>query len=93
MAAGPLNFDQLEFDTLDADERRLAYAVALWVGPGEPSPRRTGFCRGLQLRLRIDDREATMLRDVVAAVEATAEAEDADASLGLLLSALDPRGP
>jgi len=92
MAAGPLDFDQLEFDALDADERRLAYAISLWVGcKGDPSPRRTSFCRGLQLRLRIDDREAAMLRDVVAAVEATAEAEDADASLGLLLAALDPR--
>jgi hypothetical protein len=91
MAAGPLDFDQLEFDALDADERRLAYAISQWVGcRGEASPRSASFCRGLQLRLRIDDREAAMLRDVVAAVEATAEAEDADASLGLLLAALDP---
>lgn len=92
MAAGPLPFGELEFDTLDVDERRLAYAITLWVGcRGEqPSARRAAFCRGLQLRLRIDDREASMLRDIVTAVEATAEADDADASLGLLLAALTP---
>lgn len=93
MAAGPLPFGELEFDGLDLDQRRLAYAMTLWVGcRGEqpPSPRRAGFCRGLQLRLRIDEREASMLRDVVTAVEATAEADDADASLGLLLAALAP---
>jgi hypothetical protein len=31
-----------------------------------------------------------MIRDVVMAVEATAESEDAHASLGLLLTALEP---
>ena len=93
MAAGPLPFGELEFDGLGAEERRLAYAISMWVGcrgPLPPSTRRTSFCRGVQLRLRIDDREASMLRDVVDAVEATAGSEDADTSLGLLLTALDP---
>lgn len=93
MAAGPLPFGELEFDGLDVEERRLAYAITLWVGcrgDQPPSARRASFCRGLQLRLRISDRDASMLRDIVTAVEATAEADDADASLGLLLAALAP---
>jgi len=93
IAAGPLPFGELEFDGLEPEERPLAYAVALWVGCGEDqpqSPRHASFSRGLQLRLRLHDREAAMLRDVVAAVEATAEVEDAHASLGLLLTALEP---
>ncbi len=93
MAAGPVPFGDLEFDELQPEERPLAYAVALWVGSGgdQPqSPRHASFSRGLRLRLRIHDREAAMLRDVVAAVEATAESEDAHASLGLLLTALEP---
>lgn len=93
MAAGPLPFGELEFDSLDLEERRIAYAITLWVGCRGQQPasaRRASFCRGLQLRLRIGDREASMLRDVVTAVEATAEADDADASLDLLLAALAP---
>ncbi|MGH1343968.1 MAG: hypothetical protein ACRBN8_20585 [Nannocystales bacterium] len=93
IAAGPLPFGELDFDALEADERPLAYAVALWVGcrEGQPqSQRHASFSRGLQLRLRLHDREAAMLRDVVAAIEATAEAEDAHDSLGLLLAALEP---
>lgn len=94
IAAGPVPFGELEFDALEPEERPLAYAVALWVGCGEEqpqSPRHASFARGLQLRLRLHDREVAMLRDVVAAVEATAEVEDAHASLGLLLAALEPR--
>ncbi len=93
IAAGPLPFGELEFDVLGSDECRIAYAIALWVGcPGaQPSSaRQKSFCRGLQQRLRIDDGEAAMLSDVVAAVETTAESEDAHASLGLLLAALGP---
>ncbi|MBV1858372.1 MAG: hypothetical protein KUG77_08165 [Nannocystaceae bacterium] len=95
IAAGPLPFGELDFDALEPDERPLAYAVALWVGYGDDQPqsaRHASFARGLQLRLRLDDREAAMLRDVVAAVDATAEAEDAHGSLSLLLTALEP-GP
>ena len=93
IAAGPLPFGELQFDALEPEERPLAYAIALWVGcrQDQPqSPRNAAFSRGLQLRLRLHDREAAMLRDVVAAVEATAESEDAHASLGLLLTALEP---
>ncbi len=93
IAAGPLPFGELKFDELQPDERPLAYAVALWVGCREDqpqSPRNASFSRGLQIRLRLHDREVAMLRDVVAAVEATAEVEDAHASLGLLLAALEP---
>lgn len=93
IAAGPLPFGELEFDALQPDERSLAFAIALWVGckGGEaPSLRRTSFCRGLQLRLRLTDLDVKMIRDVVMAVEATAESEDAHASLGLLLTALEP---
>ncbi len=96
IAAGPLPFGELEFDALKPDECRIAYAIAHWVGcaPSQaPSVRQKSFCRGLQLRLRIDDREAAMLRDIVAAVEATAASEDAHASLGLLLAALVPLSP
>lgn len=93
IAAGPLPFGELEFDALEPDERSLALAIALWVGcRGDltQSPRRAAFCRGLQLRLRLTDHDAAMIRDVVAAVEATAESEDAHASLSLLLTALEP---
>lgn len=95
IAAGPLPFGELEFDALQPHECRLAYAIAHWVGcaPTQaPSVRQKSFCRGLQLRLRIDEREAAMLRDVVTAVETTAASEDAHASLGLLLAALVPLG-
>ncbi|MEM6292282.1 MAG: hypothetical protein AAGA54_13495 [Myxococcota bacterium] len=92
IAAGALPFGDLEFDTLNDQERRLAYAVSHWVTamPQPPSPRRTGFMRGLQLRLRLDDREAAMLRDVVSVVAETADTNDADAELALLLGALCP---
>ena len=96
IAAGPVPFGELEFDALAPDERPLAFAIAMWVGCREQHPasaRHESFSRGLQLRLRLNDREAAMLRDVVAAVEATAEAEDAHASLGLLLTALEPTPP
>ena len=43
IAAGALPFGELEFDSLDEQERRLAYAVSHWVAavPKTPAPRRT----------------------------------------------------
>ncbi len=88
IAEGALPFAELEFDHLQPDDQRLAYAVAQWVtaANAQPSSRRAGFLRGLQLRLRIDDRDASMLQDVVRSVDETSG--DAAEAFGLLLSAL-----
>lgn len=78
IAAGPLPFGDIGFDVLSPRARRLAYAAAAWISDAaDPSPRRSGFVRAVQLRLGIGDEEARWLSELALGISREAESSKA----------------
>ena len=92
IAEGALPFPEIDFASLDASHRQLAYAAAAWVdqGSAQPSERRTGFMRALQTRLALAD-QADALLELVRAVNR--EHDDPQAAFVALVLALIPVEP
>jgi hypothetical protein len=87
IAAGPLPFGDIGFDALSPRARRLAYAAAEWISDAaDPSPRRSGFVRAVQLRLGIDDDEARWLAEL--ALGLSRDGESSKAGFGALMESL-----
>ena len=76
MADGPLPFGEIDIDSLSGPQRRLAFAAAEWVADAapEPSERRSGLLRALQMRLLVDDEDARDLGEL--ALSLARECED-----------------
>lgn len=71
IAAGALQFTEIQFEVLTPREGRLAYAAAEWVSAASvPSERRVGFLRGLKLRLRLSEEETAGLVDLALSANA-----------------------
>jgi hypothetical protein len=66
IADGPRPFGEIDIDGLSGLARRLAYAAAEWLADAAPDPsaRRHGFVRALQMRLGVDDHEAAALAEL-----------------------------
>jgi hypothetical protein len=78
IASGPLPFGDIGFEVLSPSARRLAYAAAEWISDAaDPSPRRSGFVRAVQLRLGIDDEEAGWLSELALGISGDAESSKA----------------
>lgn len=87
IAAGPLPFGDIGFDVLSPRARRLAYAAAEWISDAaDPSSRRSGFVRAVQLRLGIDDEEGRWLSELALGV--SRDADTPKAGFAALLEAL-----
>jgi hypothetical protein len=88
IAAGPLPFGEIDFDGLSLRARRLAFAAAEWLADAAPDPseRRSGFVRALQIRLGIDDDDARWLGEV--AIGLGREHADAREGFGALMRAV-----
>jgi hypothetical protein len=71
IAAGPLAFNDLEFEQLGPAEGRLAYAAAHWIAATSlSSDRRNRFLRALEQRLRLSDEDAARLSALARSVDA-----------------------